>query len=1781
MRIFTLIFILILSACSKKEEAKEVLPTGLALEAIGSINYGGVLLGSHKDAAIRITNYDDSSVNLNLNLTAPFSVASKSVACAGDILGPKSSCIISVRFSPTEEGSFSLDLKLSSAELPLNGVGLVDGYVVMDVQNWDLGDISAGLTRTREIKLTNLGDLTVQTPLFTLPSYITIGVNQCGSFITARKTCKIILEAKLLEARTYGEAVSAYSESGGLVSLNFSAQISPANPAGLITFSNIPVKMSSAGEEQTITSNPIKDSFGNVVNTGTNISVSVNGLLILLDGNSYQTNASGQINFRVRSRTIKGSASISALSSQASGSASFPVTSGVAFGQINIPSVLNEITANGQTQVVLSTQLIYDQYNNIVDDGTEVIFELIGDGEINSGLDKKKRITYTISGIATVTVKAGTTAQLAQINAYSGPILDQNSQVVGYSATGSANLNFVPGPAEGTFQVFPSLAAIYSNTNPPSDLGVTLPTKSRITIGPIKDKFNNIVKSNTAVSVSITNGFNSSGTLPTSQSTLFTDASGNVAFDLIGNSVRGSISITASAALASGSASVWGYLKTVNKYTLSNSIVDVFYKHHSATELPSALTRWAPVARPEAVANQDNFFYGLEKESSPPKTTAGLLPYYTWQCFVPALDSLIGNFCMQPDRTLAPLVIIDANNNFSFDVPVVNPQPELNPNATFASSVQLQNWQYTMPGTDSLPSWIALGGSDGALLIDNTVALSSDDIDDGKRKRQGYSIWIDIEDTKKYVLSFNARDQFGNDTRRALEVGVVEIDTNDPAVLDDLEFDLVPLQKLLVQDTFLATASSNESFRFVYIPTLGTQKVRLYFSTKGRGNGARVVYDNISFKRLDTQNIHDSFVTEGPSIAYMSEFDQVVMFGGSTLEELPGPVYQNLVSDRNTLLSRILDKSSSIIIENFSDNSYDFGSPPSARSHAPMVSVNNRQSYLFGGFDSSAVRASNDLFMYDSGLRKWSELSPQPDLTVLGALQDPDKGKPSARYQHGFAYVQELKRLYVIGGVTQDPELESVWTTNDDVWYVDLSRTPLAWKRVCNACGGLAAVSYINLADAVIRLSNNPNINNYDNYVLAQRNIQRTDLIWNSAAQKFYIHLPESVVLKIFDPYTEQYIVRSEPGLMAMLDGFQWIYNEELGRTYSYKRNSIGQDNSRIVYWDMNSDEKQYVKVRFKLGVEAKTYMQEMAIKAYAYGQSRTIRPGGENNVSGVNFYVFNYQTENWELMANHSSSSATSVPQLYKKINDALTKQYVSPEGYVEAMITPKGRPGINGGEELMGDDLDYVNLGVDFQDNLVPVKQVVTSNRSTCTLLVNGTIKCWGDNTDGILGHNLQYEAYGQEPGQLGNNLMTTKLFDANLPANAGLLVEKIFMGKYHACAVLNNGKAKCWGNNTYGQLGYADLNSRGRDFPLGESLPYLNVGTLDGTTNTIDASIVEMALGESHTCAVVRAYSRPDLAAGLREQTLQNRLKCWGRYNKGQIGWATPSAIVGAITSSNIVTLPSINNHTDKGFIDLPNIADPIIVSNRDKKVTKISAGNHHTCVELEDFTLMCWGDNTYGQLGIGTTTQSNVPVLVNFPSAAANKTIQVLALGGEHSCTSFTESSGGKFTKCWGRNNFGQLGAGSTSNLGDNSTEMSNLQPISFPSGRYAISLALGQKHTCAVLDNDRLVCWGDSSEGQLGYGPQVSQVGTTVASMGDNLAYVNLGTEGSAPVEVVSVISSSNHNCLITSDSLLKCFGENGFGQLGYEDTQNRGKGQLPGDGYNLLKLDYIELETTY
>jgi alpha-tubulin suppressor-like RCC1 family protein len=328
-----------------------------------------------------------------------------------------------------------------------------------------------------------------------------------------------------------------------------------------------------------------------------------------------------------------------------------------------------------------------------------------------------------------------------------------------------------------------------------------------------------------------------------------------------------------------------------------------------------------------------------------------------------------------------------------------------------------------------------------------------------------------------------------------------------------------------------------------------------------------------------------------------------------------------------------------------------------------------------------------------------------------------------------------------------------------------------------------------------------------------------------------------------------------------------------------------------------------------------------------------------------------------------------------------------------------------------------------------------------------------------------------------------------------------------------------------------------------PTAQQVSTVHTITATAAGGTNDTATVEIAV------SALLALSTSSVAQHNCAILDNGALKCWGSNAFAQLGQGHTNSIMGP---------------TDMG----DNLA-PIQLGNG-RNAVQVSAGTGHTCALLDNSLVKCWGHNANGQLGHGTTETAVGDSLSEMGDALpitnlglGRSVVQVVA-GGQHSCALLDNGS----VKCWGANNSGALGQGHTNQLGDSSGEMADALPaVSLGTGRTATQITAGYDHTCALLDNQSVKCWGDNSEGQLGLGNQ-DAMGDQDNEMGDSLVVVDLGEGQNA----VQVSAGFTHTCALLQGGNVKCWGKNASGELGYGDTVLRGDG--PGEmGNNLPNIN--------
>lgn len=217
-------------------------------------------------------------------------------------------------------------------------------------------------------------------------------------------------------------------------------------------------------------------------------------------------------------------------------------------------------------------------------------------------------------------------------------------------------------------------------------------------------------------------------------------------------------------------------------------------------------------------------------------------------------------------------------------------------------------------------------------------------------------------------------------------------------------------------------------------------------------------------------------------------------------------------------------------------------------------------------------------------------------------------------------------------------------------------------------------------------------------------------------------------------------------------------------------------------------------------------------------------------------------------------------------------------------------------------------------------------------------------------------------------------------------------------------------------------------------------------------------------------------------------------------------------------------------------------PEAVVGIDAPVTSVSTGGTHTCALTSVGDVWCWGANDSGQLGDGTTESSGLPVRVVLGEPAVD-----VSAGGSHTCA-VTRAGG---VSCWGAGWMGQLGDGrALPRAEDDGTSDLPVVPARSTTpvgvvglGTGVVSVSAGADHTCAVTAAGGVKCWGGAGYGQLGDGSALVPFST--------------GRGTSLPVDVVGqasgvavVAAGSYYTCALTSAGGVLCWGANGAGQLG-------------------------------
>ncbi len=315
----------------------------------------------------------------------------------------------------------------------------------------------------------------------------------------------------------------------------------------------------------------------------------------------------------------------------------------------------------------------------------------------------------------------------------------------------------------------------------------------------------------------------------------------------------------------------------------------------------------------------------------------------------------------------------------------------------------------------------------------------------------------------------------------------------------------------------------------------------------------------------------------------------------------------------------------------------------------------------------------------------------------------------------------------------------------------------------------------------------------------------------------------------------------------------------------------------------------------------------------------------------------------------------------------------------------------------------------------------------------------------------------------------------------------IVQVATGASSTCALRREGTARCWGNNRNGQLGNGRAGTT--------ELALVTVVTSNDDTRPL-AGVAQLACGDAFCCAALRDSSA----------------RCWGDNAFGQLG-------NGSVTPSPAPVV----------------VGDPVDVGMPFRGVVEVAAGANFACARRTDGSVWCWGNNANGHLGTGATDTSPLRsrptrVVAGDGSSGPLADVVQLAAQAEHTCAVMRSGT----LRCWGRNHFGQLGH-------DASAYLYSADPLAVGRVGEVVEARPGVTHTCARLRDGTMRCWGNNRAGALGDGTTASH---------STPAEVLVSAGGMSLRSVVGAACGADSSCALLGDGTARCWGTGDVGQLG-------------------------------
>ena len=428
-----------------------------------------------------------------------------------------------------------------------------------------------------------------------------------------------------------------------------------------------------------------------------------------------------------------------------------------------------------------------------------------------------------------------------------------------------------------------------------------------------------------------------------------------------------------------------------------------------------------------------------------------------------------------------------------------------------------------------------------------------------------------------------------------------------------------------------------------------------------------------------------------------------------------------------------------------------------------------------------------------------------------------------------------------------------------------------------------------------------------------------------------------------------------------------------------------------------------------------------------------------------------------------------------------------------------------------------------------LTNARQISVGRNHTCVLRSNQQVACWGKNEYGELGANLD-----PDDDEFVNSPVLVHTSDSDTGPLSDVI--QVSAGRFHTCALKNNGKVYCWGRGEDARLGQGSSDQNDKTTPV----------VVSGTNNS---DMVQIATGSSHTCAlkshgevycwgiigtgtkntpvkVGSASAVERLSAGSSHNCAiqtRGRAYCWGLQAYGSLGNNNNSSV----TKNTPISVKDIGG---SGYIS---------------GVLDIDSNDYHSCVLKKGGLVACWGQGSDYQLGNDSNSSNSYPTLAiredrkeaGFFSTDISPNQQISTYY-EHACALKNDGT----PLCWGQ-------AGH--HLGQSNTTNNRKVPGVVLSLRYVVKeIDVGQNHTCARKNDNTVACWGYGGTGSLGEG--------STSGYYKNPRIVQNHSGNSGNLTGVQQLSAGYlHSCAVLSDGKVACWGANTNGELGDNSTTTR------------------------